>query len=171
MRVAVLNPMFGKDFTKSARWFARSRGRVQRHPDYLATAAAVVSWIAVTLALRPLNRLGQGLAARAPADLTPIRADVPREVEGLIEAINGFMARLDATVSALKTFSGSANHQIRTPLTTARMQLAMASRGDDPAMISAALDKADAALIRAERVLAQLLLLAQVEAAGAPRNY
>ncbi|MBI2421574.1 MAG: radical SAM protein [Candidatus Hydrogenedentes bacterium] len=42
MRVAVLNPMFGKDFTKSARWFARSRGRVQRHPDYLATAAAVI---------------------------------------------------------------------------------------------------------------------------------
>ncbi len=42
MRVAILNPMFGKDFTKSARWFARSRGRVQRHPDYLAYAAAVV---------------------------------------------------------------------------------------------------------------------------------
>ncbi len=42
MRIAVLNPMFGKDFTKSARWFARSRGRVQRHPDYLATATAVL---------------------------------------------------------------------------------------------------------------------------------
>jgi radical SAM superfamily enzyme YgiQ (UPF0313 family) len=42
MRVAILNPMFGKDFTKSARWFARSRGRVQRHPDYLAYGAAVV---------------------------------------------------------------------------------------------------------------------------------
>ena len=42
MRVAFFNPMFGKDFTKSARWFARSRGRVQRHPDYLCTAAATV---------------------------------------------------------------------------------------------------------------------------------
>jgi len=42
MRVAFLNSMFGKDFTKSARWFARSRGRVQRHPDYLCTAAAVL---------------------------------------------------------------------------------------------------------------------------------
>ncbi|GMU91591.1 MAG: hypothetical protein AMXMBFR4_06490 [Candidatus Hydrogenedentota bacterium] len=42
MRVAFLNPMFGKDFTKSARWFARSRGRVQRHPDYLCIAAGVV---------------------------------------------------------------------------------------------------------------------------------
>ena len=42
MRVAFLNSMFGKDFTKSARWFARSRGRVQRHPDYLCTAAGTV---------------------------------------------------------------------------------------------------------------------------------
>lgn len=49
MRVAVLNPMFGKDFTKSARWFARSRGRVQRHPDYLATAAAVLEKAGHTL--------------------------------------------------------------------------------------------------------------------------
>jgi radical SAM superfamily enzyme YgiQ (UPF0313 family) len=42
MRAAFLNPMFAKDFTKSARWFAKSRGRVQRHPDYLCTAAAAV---------------------------------------------------------------------------------------------------------------------------------
>ena len=42
MRVAFVNMTFGKDFTKSARWFARSRGRVQRHPDYFCTAAAVV---------------------------------------------------------------------------------------------------------------------------------
>ena len=42
MRVAFINPTFGKDFTKSARWFARSRGRVQRHPDYFATAAGTV---------------------------------------------------------------------------------------------------------------------------------
>ncbi len=43
MRVAFLNAMFGQDFTKSARWFAKSRGRVQRHPDYLCTAAATVA--------------------------------------------------------------------------------------------------------------------------------
>jgi len=42
MRVAFLNAMFARDFTKSARWFARSRGRVQRHPDYLCTAAGTV---------------------------------------------------------------------------------------------------------------------------------
>ncbi|MFH0795853.1 MAG: radical SAM protein [Candidatus Omnitrophota bacterium] len=42
MRILILNPAFGKQFCKSARWFAKSRGRVQRHPDYLCTAIAVM---------------------------------------------------------------------------------------------------------------------------------
>jgi anaerobic magnesium-protoporphyrin IX monomethyl ester cyclase len=42
MRVLFLNPAYGQDFVKSARWFARSRGRVQRHPDYLCQAVAVL---------------------------------------------------------------------------------------------------------------------------------
>jgi anaerobic magnesium-protoporphyrin IX monomethyl ester cyclase len=42
MRILFLNPAFGHGFCKSARWFAKSRGRVQRHPDYLCQAIAVV---------------------------------------------------------------------------------------------------------------------------------
>jgi len=42
MRVMFLNPAFGSNFCKSARWFAKSRGRVQRHPDYLCQAIAVL---------------------------------------------------------------------------------------------------------------------------------
>ncbi len=40
--VFVLNPPVAKDFCRSARWAARSRGRVQRHPDWLLTAVAVL---------------------------------------------------------------------------------------------------------------------------------
>ncbi len=42
MKVLFLNPAFGHGFCKSARWFAKSRGRVQRHPDYLCQAIAVL---------------------------------------------------------------------------------------------------------------------------------
>ncbi len=42
MRVFIVNPAFGEGFVKTARWFAKSRGRVQRHPDYLARATAVL---------------------------------------------------------------------------------------------------------------------------------
>ena len=40
MKIFVLNPPFVKDFCRSARWAARSRGRVQRHPDGLLTLVA-----------------------------------------------------------------------------------------------------------------------------------
>ncbi len=40
--VFVLNPPVVEDFCRSARWAARSRGRVQRHPDWLLTTVAVL---------------------------------------------------------------------------------------------------------------------------------
>jgi anaerobic magnesium-protoporphyrin IX monomethyl ester cyclase len=42
MKIILLNPSYGKNFVRSARWAARSRGRVQRHQDYLAIATAVL---------------------------------------------------------------------------------------------------------------------------------
>jgi len=42
MNVAILNPSFGDNFVRVARWAAKSRGRVQRHPEYLLTAAQVL---------------------------------------------------------------------------------------------------------------------------------
>jgi radical SAM superfamily enzyme YgiQ (UPF0313 family) len=43
-KILLLNPAFYgvKNFVRTARWFARSRGRVGRHPDYLAIATAVL---------------------------------------------------------------------------------------------------------------------------------
>lgn len=42
MKVFVLNPPFVKDFCRAQRWAARTRGRVQRPPDWLAYATAVL---------------------------------------------------------------------------------------------------------------------------------
>lgn len=38
----MLNPPYVDDFCRSARWAAKSRGRVQRHPDWMAVATAVL---------------------------------------------------------------------------------------------------------------------------------
>lgn len=131
----------------------------------LAVVAAGVVWLAVSAALRPLNRLGEAIALRSPDDLRAVEGATPREVAGLVEAINSFMARLDLAVQALRNFTGNASHQLRTPLATVRTQLAMAQRSSDPQALREATAKADAALARAERVLAQLLVLARVDAA------
>jgi radical SAM superfamily enzyme YgiQ (UPF0313 family) len=42
MNISILNPSFGDNFVRVARWAAKSRGRVQRHPEYLLTAAQVL---------------------------------------------------------------------------------------------------------------------------------
>jgi two-component system sensor histidine kinase TctE len=127
--------------------------------------AATIVWVAVPLALRPLNRLGDAIADRSPDDLSPIRADVPSEVQGLVEAVNSLMTRLETALDALRNFTGNAGHQLRTPLAVIRTQLALAGRADSLASARNATAKGDAALADAERILAQLLLLARVDAA------
>ncbi|OGW96195.1 MAG: hypothetical protein A2Z81_09640 [Omnitrophica WOR_2 bacterium GWA2_45_18] len=42
MKVCILNPSFGDNFVRVARWAAKSRGRVQRHPEYLLIAAQIL---------------------------------------------------------------------------------------------------------------------------------
>jgi len=42
MKVLMLNPPYVDDFCRSARWAAKSRGRVQRHPDWMLIATAVL---------------------------------------------------------------------------------------------------------------------------------
>lgn len=128
--------------------------------------AAAIIWIAVPLALRPLNRLGGVIGARRTDDLSPLPADVPQEVQGLVGAMNSFMTRLDTALAALRNFTGNASHQLRTPLAVIRTQLVLAQRAGDDRAVRAAVAKADAALSDAERILAQLLLLARVDAAA-----
>lgn len=132
----------------------------------LISGVAAIVWLGVTLALRPLDRLGAVIAERSPDDLRPVTADVPQEVAALVLAINSFMARLDTAVNALRNFTGNASHQLRTPLAVVRTQLALIDRSATPPARQAAMAKAQIALERAERVLAQLLVLARVDAAS-----
>ena len=131
----------------------------------LIFGVAGIVWVAVTLALRPLDRLGAIIAERSPDDLAPVMAAVPQEVAALVQAINSFMARLDTALDALRNFTGNASHQLRTPLAVVRTQLALIDRSATPLQLAAATTKAQTALERAERVLAQLLVLARVDAA------
>jgi two-component system sensor histidine kinase TctE len=136
----------------------------------LIVGVVVIVWLTVTLALRPFNRLGEAIAQRSSDDLSPVTVAAPQEVRQLIDAINSFMQRLNSALTALRHFTGNASHQLRTPLAVARTQLALATRNADPAQAEEAARKADKALIRAERVLAQLLVLARVDAAAGAQS-
>jgi two-component system, OmpR family, sensor histidine kinase TctE len=132
----------------------------------LVLGVAVLVWIAVTVALRPLERLGDAIADRSPDDLHPVTADTPEEVEPLVLAINQFMDRLKTALDGLRNFTGNASHQLRTPLAVVRTQLALIDRSSGPEETAAASVKAKSSLERAERVLSQLLVLARVDASA-----
>ncbi len=132
----------------------------------LVLGVATLVWIAVTVALRPLERLGEAIAERSPDDLRPITANTPEEVEPLVGAINLFMERLQTALDGLRNFTGNASHQLRTTLAVVRTQLALIDRSTGPDEAAAASDKAISALERAERVLSHLLVLARVDASA-----
>lgn len=136
----------------------------------LIVAAAVVVWFAVSASLQPLYRLRAAIGERTPDDLSAIAQEVPREVEGLVETINSFMTRLDGALGALRHFTGNASHQLRTPMAIVRTQLALAQRSNDPQVQRNAIAAADAAVAHAERILAQMLLLARINEAASDRN-
>ncbi|MBD8665180.1 sensor histidine kinase [Rhizobium sp. CFBP 8752] len=133
---------------------------------FMIIGAAVIVWIAVTLSLRPLYRFSEAIAERSPDDLHPIGERVPNEVQGLVDTVNSFMVRLEGALNALRHFTGNASHQLRTPLAIVRTQLALADRADDLATAKTAVRKADEAVAGAEHILAQLLLMAKIDAAG-----
>ena len=136
----------------------------------LIVAAAAVVWLAVTLSLQPLYRLRGAIEARSQSDLSPILQAVPREVESLVETVNSFMGRLESAIGALRHFTGNASHQLRTPMTIVRTQLELARRAAGEGERREAIDKADRAVEHAERVLAQLLLLARIDEATTDRG-
>jgi two-component system sensor histidine kinase TctE len=92
---------------------------------------------------------------------------VPSEVQPLVDTVNGFMVRLQSALDALRNFTGNASHQLRTPLAIIRTQLALSARATSLAEAQAAALKGDQAVAHAERILAQLLLMAKIDAATA----
>lgn len=135
----------------------------------ILAAAAIVIWFAVSASLTPLARLRRAISQRSSGDLHPLSETVPREVEGLVGTINSFMTRLEAALGALRHFTGNASHQLRTPLTIIRTQLELAQRATSPEEARAALATADQAVVHAERILSQLLLLARIDEAVSDR--
>lgn len=97
----------------------------------LLLTALIFVWVGIVIGLRPLTHLQQAIGRRNPNDLHPITHIVPLEVEGLISGINHFMARLGNSLSALRSFTGNAEHQIKTPLSVAKTNIYLAQQSDD----------------------------------------
>lgn len=127
----------------------------------VALIGAVVLAV-VQRATRPVRRLSAELLARDEGDLAPLPTDgAPRELQPIVEATNGVMARLAGLLDHQKRFVRDASHQLRTPLAVLKTQVQSARRGDvEPAL---ALAEIEQTVQRATELANQLLALAKVE--------
>ncbi|GAA6142713.1 sensor histidine kinase N-terminal domain-containing protein [Hydrogenophaga sp. 5NK40-0174] len=135
--------------------------------DVLLMLAATGSLaLAITWAMRPLDRLREEVAARDPQDLTPMNdAGAPAEVQPLVQAINHHVARHREQTEARRRFIDDASHQLRTPLTTLATQVSYAQRETDPGAVRETLDTIREQLDETIRQTNQMLSLARADSA------
>jgi two-component system sensor histidine kinase TctE len=100
----------------------------------LALACVGLIWFSVSNGLSPLNRLRADLNARDGDDLAPIAgADVPYELEPVVSAFNGLLAKVGEGAQARQDFLANVAHQLRTPLAGLQTQLEwLAARHAEP---------------------------------------
>lgn len=95
--------------------------------------AGLLTWIAISNALNPVQAIERAIAQRASDDFSPIETPAPREIAPLIDAINDFVERLRHTLDTSQQFIAEAAHRIRTPLAALKAQAEVALKGDGQA--------------------------------------
>ena len=129
----------------------------------LLAAALLVVW-GVQRGIRPLEAFRQQLTHKADDDFSPIQPpDLPRELQPLIETLNNYLERLGRLIDIRKRFLDNAAHQLRTPLTALKTQLALAQRNTEPQQAQALLLAAAQTTDDAVRLTEQLLAMTRVE--------
>ncbi len=121
-------------------------------------------WFAVGHSLEPFKRLTSLVESRKVTALDSLpAANLPREVQPLVGALNDLLKRLGAALERERGFMADAAHELRTPLTALYLQMGTLARATTEAERTDAMEKLSAGVQRAIRLVEQLLSLARQE--------
>jgi two-component system OmpR family sensor kinase len=150
--------------------------------DLALRTAAPVLWLAPVLmlavgwlvrrTLAPVARVREQVAARSADDLAPLAGqDLPDEIRPLVQEFNGLLQRLGQAFDTQQRFVADAAHELRSPLAALKLQVQGLRRANDAESRERALQRLDAGIDRATRLVGQLMELARQQARqaeGAP---
>lgn len=125
-------------------------------------AMMLLAVLVVRAVFKPLKQIAGGLAARDPHDLTPLNTEVPRETAIMIQALNGFMGRLDRQMNSMRHLISDTAHQLRTPVAALRAQADLFSDENDPARKERIIERIQTRSSNLGRLLDQMLSQALV---------
>jgi two-component system sensor histidine kinase TctE len=128
----------------------------------LTLLAIGLVWFGIGRMFSPLYQLERELRGRAPDDLSLITVPVPEEVSQLVNALNGFMARLGSAVERVTGLVAEAAHEVRTPLASLRAQAEIAMDEQDSEALRRRVGRIHQGAVHASQLVSQLLMEATI---------
>ncbi|MFD8271702.1 ATP-binding protein [Streptomyces flaveolus] len=135
----------------------------------LLAVVAWVTWLVTRRALRPVEGIRREMAAITASEDLARRVPVPGthdEVARLASTTNETLAALESSVERQRRFVADASHELRSPIASLRTQLEVAAA--HPELLD--LDGAVEDTVRLQRLAADLLLLARLDAGERPAD-
>jgi len=131
----------------------------------LLPLVALGIWLAVRIALKPVERLSRDVALRNGANLAPLHDDdQPAELAPIVREIEGLLERLRAAMDAERTFAASSAHELRTPIAGALAQTQRLARELGDHASAPRLKEIEYALRSLSELAERLLQLSRLEA-------
>ncbi|MGW0290544.1 sensor histidine kinase [Streptomyces tuirus] len=133
----------------------------------LLGVVAAVTWLVTRRALRPVEGIRREMAAITQSEDLARRVPEPAthdEIARLASTTNETLAALETSVERQRRFVADASHELRSPIASLRTQLEVAAA--HPELLD--LDGAVEDTVRLQRLAADLLLLARLDAGERP---
>ena len=122
----------------------------------------------------PLTQISAELEQRQPQDDSPITADVPKEIQPLVIALNALFVKVADTLAREQRFTADASHELRSPLAALKLQAdllqqqilqlsGLESGVEDNNQLFYHAQKISDGIERATHLVDQLLILAKIE--------
>jgi signal transduction histidine kinase len=128
--------------------------------------AAGAAWLVAGRILRPIRDVVDTARTISDTDLSqriPSRGGGERdELTALVDTLNGMLDRVEGGVAAQRRFIDDAGHELRTPITIVRGHLEVVDTAD-PDDVTSTIALVDDELVRMNRMVSDLLLLAHSE--------
>ncbi|PPI83759.1 two-component sensor histidine kinase [Marinobacter maroccanus] len=120
---------------------------------------ALAVLVSIQVGFQPLRKLEKPVRNMAPENIHPLDdRQAPKEVAGLVQAVNGLLRRLNQALERERRFSADAAHELRTPLTALRLNLEKVYE-NDPEQYGDLIQSVD----RMVHLVEQMLLLNRVD--------